>query len=76
MRKNISVPFKDRELAKRCGAKWDPIERTWYIDRGKTQAVQLGVADLKKWENWCRAADVAPIVEFKPTKWCPAWRRE
>lgn len=74
MRKNISVPYKDRELAKRCGAKWDPIERTWYIDRSKIQAVELGMAELKRLEAWCGAAHTSPIVEFKPTKWCPAWR--
>ena len=31
MRINLKVPFKEKDKAKKKGAKWDGIEKTWYI---------------------------------------------
>ena len=73
MRQNISVPYKDRELAKLCGAKWDRVERTWYIDRSKTSAVELTQAELERFGRWCKVPQ-KPVMQFTPTKWCPAWK--
>lgn len=30
----LDVPFRDKETAKRLGAKWDYIERRWYVPKG------------------------------------------
>lgn len=27
---DLNVPYELRELAKACGARWDPIKKTWY----------------------------------------------
>ena len=27
---DLNVPYELRELAKACGARWDPINKTWY----------------------------------------------
>jgi len=32
MRINLIVPYSERELAKKKGAKWDPARKTWYIE--------------------------------------------
>lgn len=36
MRIDIDVPYEDRELAKRLGARWDAGARTWYFEAGTT----------------------------------------
>lgn len=30
----LSVPYKEKELAKRFGAKWDRMEKSWYVFKG------------------------------------------
>jgi len=42
MRTWLDVPFADKESAKRCGARWDPVAKRWYAPRP-------GVAALAKW---------------------------
>lgn len=31
MRINLNVPFSDKDIAKRRGAKWDDANKVWYI---------------------------------------------
>jgi hypothetical protein len=31
MRINLNVPFAEKEIAKRRGALWDEVRKTWYI---------------------------------------------
>jgi hypothetical protein len=31
MRVNLNVPFRDKDHAKRLGARWDPARRVWYV---------------------------------------------
>lgn len=31
MRIDLQVPFADKDIAKRRGARWDPGHKTWYI---------------------------------------------
>jgi len=31
MRVNLNVPYSEKDEAKRLGAKWDYLERTWYV---------------------------------------------
>lgn len=32
MRVNLRVPYKQKEAAKKLGAKWDPGRQTWYVE--------------------------------------------
>lgn len=31
MRIDLKVPFEEKDLAKRKGAKWDDAKKTWYV---------------------------------------------
>lgn len=31
MRVNLKVPYKEKDAAKRKGARWDPARRCWYV---------------------------------------------
>ena len=31
----LSVPFKDKDKAKKLGARWDSLARSWYVPAGK-----------------------------------------
>lgn len=39
----LEVPFKEKELAKKLGAWWDPDIKKWFVPRGK---------DPKPFERW------------------------
>jgi hypothetical protein len=32
MRVDLKVPYKQKEEAKRLGARWDPARQTWYVE--------------------------------------------
>ena len=44
----LDVPFSEKELAKRNGAQWDPIERRWFDPFGLS--VTVARPPLSKWE--------------------------
>lgn len=44
----LNVAYKDRDLAKRLGAKWDPSVRRWYCPAG---------SPLSKIFSWRKAAN-------------------
>ena len=44
----LNVAYKDRDLAKRLGAKWDPSVRRWYCTAG---------SPLSKIFSWRKAAN-------------------
>lgn len=75
MRKNLSVPYSDKDLAKELGAKWDSTEQTWYIDRPQQRSNELLHADRIRFQRWLRDTPASKIVEFTPTKWCPAFSK-
>ena len=50
-RKYLDVAYKDRDLAKRLGARWDPSVKRWYCPAG---------SDLARIFGWRQAA-VAPV---------------
>ncbi|WP_257139909.1 DUF5710 domain-containing protein [Burkholderia sp. MSMB1826] len=31
MRINLNVPFKEKDKARKLGAKWDSARKTWYV---------------------------------------------
>lgn len=43
LRVNLNVPFKEKDEAKKLGAKWDPQIKKWYIPDG------LKVDKFRKW---------------------------
>ena len=58
----LNVAYKDRDLAKRLGAKWDPAVRRWYCPSG---------SPLAKIFSWRKAAntvnaEVAAAVRVAP----------
>jgi hypothetical protein len=42
-RLNLSVPFAEKDAAKRLGAKWDNVRSAWYVPDG------LDTAPFQKW---------------------------
>ena len=55
MRINLSVPFADKDLAKRRGAWWDPVKKIWYIQDQHCN-------NLEAFRAWI------PFCEFEPTQ--------
>lgn len=47
-KKYIDVAYKDRDLAKKLGARWDPSVRRWYCPAG---------SNLSKIFSWRKAAN-------------------
>lgn len=39
----LQVPYKEKEIAKDLGAKWDPQERLWFIPNG------IELKDFSRW---------------------------
>lgn len=42
-RMNLAVPFAEKDKAKGLGARWDPVQRVWYVPPGRNPA------DFKQW---------------------------
>ena len=42
-RVDLQVPFKEKDEARKIGAKWDPDNKTWYVPRG------LNLKPFSKW---------------------------
>lgn len=61
---DLNVPYELRELAKACGARWDPIKKTWYCMsiNGRVPA-----ALERSLPEGCCPPD-KPAVSEKPTK--------
>lgn len=47
MRINLQCPFRDKDLAKQRGARWDPRLRVWYVQ---------DVVDLTPFADWLPAS--------------------
>lgn len=48
----LSVPFRDKDAAKALGARWDPVQRQWYVPQGR---------DLAPFQAW-----LPPTVAAQP----------
>ena len=48
----LNVAYKDRDLAKRLGAKWDPSVRRWYCPAG---------SPLSKIFSWRKASNTVTV---------------
>ncbi len=48
----LSVPFRDKDAAKALGARWDPVQRQWYVPQGR---------DLAPFQAW-----LPPAVADQP----------
>ena len=51
MRINLSVPFKEKDEARRLGAKWDLARKTWYV---------VDVEDVQPFIRWMTPQQVNP----------------
>ena len=38
MRVNLAVPFRDKDAARRLGARWDSGRRVWYVENRQSLA--------------------------------------
>ena len=47
----LQVPYKEKELAKELGARWDNVKKQWYIPLGNDYKAfsRWMPADLQKW---------------------------
>ncbi len=56
----INVPFKEKEAAKKLGARWDKYNKSWYISD------KLDIKDFAKWNNPAeiKESKLSPIDEF------------
>jgi putative DNA primase/helicase len=54
----IHVAYKEKDEAKRLGARWDKSERSWYVPKG---------ADLSEFEKWRKPSNIelSPVQQFK-----------
>lgn len=70
MRVDLKVPYPERQLAKKAGAKWDPDKRTWYWDHtGNLGAVMRWVPERLKAPCQSRAATSGnPSTSTKRTR--------
>lgn len=46
----VTVSFHDRQKAKACGAKWDPDEKSWYVE-GNEELFQLRFTGMTQLER-------------------------
>lgn len=51
----LYVPYKDKDEAKKLGAKWDKEAKSWYADKG---------ADLNKLEKWLTKQEQKPQIQI------------
>lgn len=67
----LTVPYKDKEIVKALGARWDAKDKRWYVDRGsqvrfarwfKPEEAQTNMAGSFTGE----AVDVLPSLAIKP----------
>ena len=47
MKKDLRVPYAEKDEAKRLGARWDPARKVWYIEN---------VADTTPFSRWMPSA--------------------
>lgn len=73
MRRNISVPYNEKDDAKELGAKWDPVERTWYIHRPNQISDEVTHSDRVQFQRWLKDTPKEEIVSNVSTKWCPTY---
>lgn len=43
MRTNLAVPYREKDQARRCGARWDPARKLWYVEN---------LGDLRPFLKW------------------------
>lgn len=53
---NLSVPYSEKDAAKRLGARWDTTEKVWYIPHG------IKTTGFEKWLPLASKADVYEII--------------
>lgn len=56
MRINLKVPYQEKDKAKKLGAKWDGVEKTWYI---------VNKEDLEPFLDWIPAKLKIPHKRLK-----------
>jgi hypothetical protein len=57
---NLSVPYMERKKAKKLGARWDSVLKTWYIYTG-----WRGVSKFYRWVDPSKPAHVMSEQEFE-----------
>ena len=65
----IDVAYKDRELAKRLGARWDASVKRWYCPADSTLAL------IYKWRKASVPASAAPAPEKVSAETAPEVRK-
>lgn len=55
----LNVSYKDRDLAKRLGARWDPSVKRWYCPAGSP------LATIFEWRKEAQQAQVLKPQAFK-----------
>jgi len=58
MRIELQVPYRDKDRAKSLGARWDLVQRIWYVNNPE---------DLSKFKEWM-STDVNQFYKNKKIK--------
>ncbi|MFM2134481.1 MAG: hypothetical protein RL156_1762 [Bacteroidota bacterium] len=58
MRVDLNVPYAEKESAKRLGARWDAIKKTWYV---------IDAVELWPFMKWMPAHLKRPVKNTQPT---------
>lgn len=62
-RTDLTVPYAEKDEAKKLGARWDAKQKIWYVPEGKD------IEPLKKWlPNIPPLPDLPQTIEFTPNK--------
>ncbi len=56
MRVDLNVPYSEKDEAKRLGAFWDPVKRTWYVSAKE---------NLRPFLRWMPRRLLKPHVQSK-----------
>ncbi len=58
----LNVSYKDRDLAKKLGARWDPSVKRWYCPAGSP------LATIFAWRKEAQTADIVKPANFAAAK--------
>lgn len=87
----LEVPFKEKDAAKRLGARWDPNMKKWYVekrfdypkfakwilkDEVETTIICDHVYVVEGQRKCYKCGETTPVITFGIEKFCRIWNQE